>query len=99
MKAGALAFIALLTLLAAAMCRGMQLMMRLDGDRLKPVAFSLVAMVLMFVLFSYVDLGLVSPRALVFFGAVLGLIGALAGFVTREEGTAPTGASHGPASG
>jgi O-antigen ligase len=98
MKAGALAFIALLTLFAAAMCRGMQLWTRLEGDRMKPVAFSLSAMVLMFVLFSYVDLGLVSPRALVFFGAVLGLIGALTVVVAREDEQAATGAVHGHAS-
>ncbi|MHB8683328.1 MAG: O-antigen ligase family protein [Dehalococcoidia bacterium] len=79
MKAGALAFIALLSLWAAAMMRSMQLLKRLRSDSLKPVAFALGAMVLMFVMFSYVDLGLATPRALLFFGTVLGVIGALDG--------------------
>lgn len=92
MKAGVLAFIALLSLFAAAMMRSMQMMARLRSDSLKPVAFALGAMVLMFVMFAYVDLGLVTARALLFFGTVLGVIGALDALVpgtARTPGAAP----------
>lgn len=98
LKAGALAFIALLTLAAAACCRSTQLMTRLKHDALKPVAFSLAAMVVMLMMFSYVDIGLVSGRVLVFLGAILALIGGLTGLVAREDEQAATGAAHGPAS-
>ena len=85
MKAGALAFAALIALFASAMMRAMQLMTSFRSDSLKPAAFALAAMVLMFVLFSYVDLGLVTMRAMMFFGVVLGVIGALG-----DAGQAPT---------
>ena len=88
MKAGALAFIALLALFAAAMMRSVQLMTALRSDSLKPLGFALAAIVLMFVLFSYVDLGMVTLRAMLFFGLVLGAIGAL-GTVTQ-----PSRAAH-----
>ncbi len=91
MKAGVLAFIALLSLFAAAMMRAMQLMARLRSDSLKPVAFALGAMVLMFATFAYVDLGLMTARALLFFGVVLGMIGALDALVPGS-GRAPAAA-------
>jgi len=87
MKAGALAFAALIALFAASMMRSIQLMTSLRSDSLKPAGFAFAAIVLMFVLFSYVDLGLVTTRAMMFFGAILGGIGAL-GAVTQPA--APT---------
>ncbi len=88
MKAGALAFVALLALFGSAVFRSMQLMASMRADTMKPVAFALGAMVVMFAMYSYVDLGLVTPRAMMFFGAVLGGIGAL-GPVTQPRHLGP----------
>ncbi len=78
MKGGVLAFIAMLALLGTAMFRSMQLMQVMKNDSMKPVAFGLCAMIMMFTMFAYVDLGFASGRALIFFGMALGCIGGLA---------------------
>jgi hypothetical protein len=83
MKAGVLAFAALLALFATALMRSVQLVNGMRGDSMKPIAFALGAAVLMFVLYSWVDLGLVSARAMILFGAVLGGIGAVSGITKR----------------
>jgi hypothetical protein len=82
MKAGLFAFAALLALFAVALTRAMQLTNGMRADSLKPLAFGFGAAVLMFVLYSWVDLGLVSPRAMILFGITLGGIGAISRIVT-----------------
>jgi O-antigen ligase len=77
MKAGMLGFATLLALFAVAMMRSIQVMAALTGDALRPLAVSLGAIVLMMLLYSWVDVGLVSARALVLFGVTLGCIVAL----------------------
>lgn len=78
MKAGILGFASLVALFAAAAMRSMQIMVPLRSNSMKALAFGLGAIVIMFLLYSWADLGLVSARAMVMFGLVLGSIGALA---------------------
>ncbi len=88
MDAGVLGFITLLALFSAAIMRSMQVMSSLRADSMKPLAFALGAIVLMIVMFSYVDLGLVTPRVMLLFGVVLGAIGAI-GKATRPLASLP----------
>lgn len=83
MKAGIVGFVSLATLLGAAIARSVQIL-RGARDRLRGHAFSMCASVAMFVLYSWVDLGLVTPRTLMVFGVTLGVIGAL-GYIARSE--------------
>lgn len=76
MKAGILGFVSLSALIAVAIMRSMHVM-QAQKDDLKAYGFAFGAMVVMFVLYSWVDLGLVTPRTVIFFGLVLGMIGAL----------------------
>jgi hypothetical protein len=87
MDAGILGFMTMMALFSAAIMRAMQVMSALRSDSMKPFAFSLAAMVLMVVMFSYVDLGLVTPRVMLFLGVVLGAIGTI-GNVTKPGGQA-----------
>ena len=88
MKAGIFAFIALLSLFAAALMRSTQLALSLRPGPLKAAAFSFGAIVLMFLLFSWVDLGMVSVRALTLFGLALGGIVAVNAIAQQEESEA-----------
>jgi len=92
-KGGMVAFIALLTLFAVAMARSAQLFMAFKADRFRIVPLIGGTGVLMFAVFAYTDLGLVTSTAVFFFGLCLGLIGAAGevekrGFV--DEGGVPT---------
>jgi O-antigen ligase len=90
MKAGIFGFVALLALFAAALMRATQLTLALGSGPMKAAAFSFGAMVLMFLLFSWADLGLVSVRALFMFGMALGGIVAISSIVRSEQvGPAP----------
>ncbi len=84
MKAGIFGFVSLSTLFAVAITRSMQIM-RGAQHATKAYAFAAGAMVVMFVLYSWVDLGMVTPRTVIFFGIVLGMIGAL-GYISPSEG-------------
>lgn len=83
MDAGLFGFISLSVLFAAALCRSMQLL-RISAAAMKPYAFACGATVLMFVMYSWVDLGLITPRTLILFGLALGGIGTL-GVMTESE--------------
>jgi hypothetical protein len=85
MKGGVLAFVTLLALFAAAITRSTQMATSLGKHHLKPVAFASGAFVLMFVLYSYVDLGLVQPRAIAFFGFTLAVIAAVSRVVEEHR--------------
>lgn len=88
MKAGILGFLSIIGLFAAALMRSTQLTLALKPGLLKVAGFSFGAIVLMFLLYSWADLGLITPRALALFGLVLGGI-ATVSVVAREEGLLP----------
>lgn len=92
MKGGVLAFVSLLFLFALAMNRSAQLFNILADPSLRTAALTAGACVLMFAVFAYTDLGLVTPAAVCFFGLALGVIGALGRFPTaasvQSEGVA-----------
>jgi hypothetical protein len=85
MKGGVLAFIALLFLFALAMNRSAQLFISLGDPPLRTAALTAGACMLMFAVFAYTDLGLVTPAAVFFFGLTLGVIGALGRFTTTSS--------------
>lgn len=76
LDAGIVGFIALTLLFAAAMMRSMQLLTTLPNS-LKPYAFAMGAIVFMFFMYSWVDLGLITPRTLALFALALGGIAIL----------------------
>lgn len=90
MKAGILGFVATMMLFGAGVLRSGQLFRRFNNDPLQPATIVGGAGVLMFAVFAYVDLGLASQSAMVFFGLCLGLLGVLAEFAKLEP-TAPGG--------
>jgi hypothetical protein len=87
MDAGILGFGALAMLFAAAVCRSMQVLRTLSTP-LKPYAFAAGATVIMFFMYSWVDLGLITPRTLTLFGIALGAIGCLGYIASSERGEA-----------
>lgn len=95
MKVGVFGFVTMTTLFAVAIARSMQIMRSLHKDSMKPCAFAMGTFVIMFVVYSWVDLGLVTPRTMVFFGIVLGMIGAL-GYVATPETPEPASSSPEP---
>jgi hypothetical protein len=81
MKGGALLFFSFWLLLGSALARGVSLTRGLrDPVLLSAVAVS-CAVLVMVVLYSYVDLALVSPRLMVYFGLSLGLLSAVGNLV------------------
>jgi O-antigen ligase len=84
MKAGIFGFVALATLFGAAIARAMQVLRYARSPDVQAMAFSMGAFVAMFVLYSWVDLGLVTPRTVVIFGVTLGIIGAL-GYISPTQ--------------
>jgi hypothetical protein len=91
MKGGVLAFVALLFLFALAMNRSAQLFITLSDPWLRSMALTGGACVLMFGVFAYTDLGLVTPAATFFFGLTLGVIGALGRFPMSTASIAQKG--------
>ncbi len=83
MDAGILGFTALAMLFAASICRSMQIL-RVVATPLKPYAFAFGAMIFMFFMYSWVDLGMITPRTLVLFGVALGGIGSI-GYISAAE--------------
>lgn len=84
MKAGILGFVATLALFGAAVLRAAQHFRRFNDDPLQPAAIVGGAGIVMFAVFAYVDLGLASQTAMVFFGLCLGVIGVLSEIARRE---------------
>jgi len=89
LDAGILGFLTLALLFAAAMMRAMQLLHTVT-DPLRPYAFAMGAIVFMFFMYSWVDLGLITPRTLVLFAVALGGIAVLAE-VSLNPASPPTG--------
>lgn len=83
MDAGLLGFLSLTVLFAAALCRSMQLL-RISVAAMKPYAFACGAIILMFFMYSWVDLGMITPRTLILFGLALGGIGTL-GIIAESD--------------
>ena len=96
MKAGIIGFVAMATLFAVAIARSMQILRSLGKDTLAPYAFSMAAFVVMFVVYSWVDLGLVTPRTMVWFAIVLGTIATL-GYLAPSDGDAASASGAAPA--
>lgn len=83
-KAGIAGFVATIVLFGAGALRSGQLFRRFSNDPLQPATLVGGAGVVMFAVFAYVDLGLASQTAMVFFGLCLGLLGVLAEIAKRE---------------
>jgi O-antigen ligase len=83
MDAGILGFGALAMLFAASVCRSMQIL-RSVSTPMKPYAFAFGATIIMFFMYSWVDLGMITPRTLVLFGLALGGIGSI-GYIAAAE--------------
>jgi O-antigen ligase len=92
-KGGVLAFVTLIALFAMAMTRSAQLFTTLAEPVTRTIALTAGAWVLMFVVFAYTDLGLVTSASVFFFGITLGVIGAL-GWFPRITPAPAQGASN-----
>jgi hypothetical protein len=77
LKAGPIAFMAMLALLGSAMWRAAQVMTTAPTNDMRAAAFALSSIVVMFAIFAYADLGWVTLPAVTFFAIALGAIGAL----------------------
>lgn len=75
MKMGPVGFITFLTLCGAGLLRGVQLLKRASNDPSAPVLVAIVSLLLMLVVYSYVDIGLNNTRVTVLLGLALGVIG------------------------
>lgn len=84
-KGGIVSFLAFVTLVGAAMMRAGQLFVRFRGDPMQVAAITAGLGIAMFTTFAYVDLGLTSPIATVFFGVMLGILASLAALVRDED--------------
>jgi O-antigen ligase len=79
LKTGVLGYLALWILLGAAVSRAAFATRSLTDPQLRVASvFCLVSIVAVLV-FSYVDLGMVSPRVTVFLGSVLGIVSVIEG--------------------
>ncbi|MBF6599308.1 MAG: O-antigen ligase family protein [Dehalococcoidia bacterium] len=88
MDAGILGFGALTMLFAASICRSMQVL-RAISTPMKPYAFAFGAIIFMFIMYSWVDLGMITPRTLTLFALALGGIAALGHIAAAEGDGAP----------
>lgn len=75
MKAGVTTFVVFLTLMGAAIVRGVQLLKRTSHDQSAPVLVAVVSGLLMLVVYSFVDVALTNTRAMMLLGFVLGVVG------------------------
>ncbi len=71
LKTGALGFIAFWALIGSAIARAAHVARRMDGQA-RVLAVATISTVVMTLVFSYVDLGLVSARVTVFLGTLMG---------------------------
>jgi hypothetical protein len=90
-KGGVLAYTSLLCLLALAMLRSGQLFNSFAEPALRTAALTAGACVLMFAVFAYTDLGLVTAPSVFFLGLSLGVIGALGRLVSQAAVPAEEG--------
>jgi hypothetical protein len=77
LKTGALGFVSFLFLMGSALARGARLTTRLADAPLRSLTAFALATVVIALVFSYVDLGLVSARIMLLVGVALGIIGAI----------------------
>jgi hypothetical protein len=85
MKMGPVGFIVFLTLCGAGLVRGVQLLKRASNDRSAPVLVAIVSLLLMLVVYSYVDIAMNNTRVTIMLGFVLGVIGAWGRALASEE--------------
>ena len=86
MKMGPLGFIVFLSLIYATMVRGVQLLKQASQDYAAPYLAATVAVVLMLMVFSFVDLGLTADRPTGLLGFAIGMIGTWSRLTPAEEG-------------
>jgi hypothetical protein len=75
MNMGPLGFITFLSLIGAGMVRGIHVLKRLGNDHSAPFLVALVCYPLLFIVFSYADIGIMSTRLTAVLGLALGVIG------------------------
>jgi hypothetical protein len=75
MKMGPLGFIAFLTLCGAGIVRGVHLLKAAQASRSAPYLVAIVSVLLMLLVYSYVDIALNSVRVMTLMGFALGVIG------------------------
>jgi O-antigen ligase len=91
MKAGIVSFMSFFYVVGTAVVLSMNILRQTRDHAVAAVATVLGAYVVMVVIFSYVDLGLTSPRVMIPFGIALGLIGTLTRLVQSEARTLQAG--------
>lgn len=74
MKMGPVGFITFLTLAGVGLVRGVQILKRSSGSSAAPMLVANVSLLMMIVVFCYVDIGLNNTRVAVMFGLALGFI-------------------------
>jgi O-antigen ligase len=95
MKAGVVAFVALWFLLGTAVTQIAHVIRRARDPTIVTFGTGALACIVMLSMFSYVDLGLVSPRLMILLGATIGLIPVLQRFVEEGEEKLAAGTAGG----
>jgi len=85
MVMGPLGLIGFLSLTGASITRGVQLLRRAPHPTAIPILVALVSLVVMWLVFSSVDLGLINPRLTLWTGAAIGIIGTWGWLATGAE--------------
>lgn len=86
---GPVGFIAFLSLVGAGIVRGVQLLKRASREPTAPMLVALVSVLIIMLVFSYVDLGLTFVRIGVWLGFVLGIIGMWGRNLSFDDGSSP----------
>ncbi|MFN8558322.1 MAG: O-antigen ligase family protein [Dehalococcoidia bacterium] len=84
MKMGPLGFITLLTITGFTIVYGVQILKREAHTRSAPTLVALISLVMMLVVYAYVDLALTNLRSMVLLGFALGTIGAWGAWPAAE---------------
>jgi hypothetical protein len=77
MKGGVLTFMAFLFLIGSTISQASRLGRGTNDDLIRVVAISICALMVMLLLYSYVDLGLQSARLMILVGGAMGLLSVL----------------------
>jgi hypothetical protein len=91
MKMGPIGFITFLTLCGAGIVRGVQLLKSASNDRSAPYLVAVVTLLLMIIVYSYVDIAVNSPRVTIVLGFTLGVIGTWGGWQQTKSEPKPVG--------
>ena len=91
MEMGPAGFIAFLSVSGATIALGVQLLKREANGRMAPILVALAGLILMMLVYSFVDLGLFNLRLMAWTGAAIGIIGARGLALAREDAEQRTG--------